>query len=322
MKNSYTATRDLRIRAAFIIVVAAASWQSAVSPAAAQNPRVFTPSYEGKYPIVNSPGVKLGAYDPHGDFKDYPGDVIEGLFLPWQDVELATLATADTYARARGRSLLITVEPWSWAGDWRLTANELRDAILGGRYDSTIASVCTSIGKLKSDTTIRWGQEMETTNGRWSWAGWNPPDYIAAYRRFVDHCRTYAPQATYMWSPKGEDNLVAYYPGDAYADSIGLSVFALQQYDNDKFGRDRTFSERLKPGYDLVARFNKPIVVAELGYVGEEPFNRNWAGEVTKEFAAFPKLTAVVYFNDKEVYPWPNPYGLPDWRVVGPALAN
>jgi len=27
-------------------------------------------------------------------------------------------------------------------------------------------------------------------------------------------------------------------------------------------------------------------------------------------------LAAVVYFDDKEGYPWPEGYGLPDWRVV------
>ena len=27
-------------------------------------------------------------------------------------------------------------------------------------------------------------------------------------------------------------------------------------------------------------------------------------------------LAAVVYFNDREVYPWPENYGLPNWRVA------
>ena len=49
---------------------------------------------------------------------------------------------------------------------------------------------------------------------------------------------------------------------------------------------------------------------------------RNWAEEVTKPQSEFPKLTAVVYFNDREVYPWPNGFGLPDWRVVRDAATD
>ena len=65
----------------------------------------------------------------------------------------------------------------------------------------------------------------------------------------------------------------------------------------------------------LAAKFNKPICVAELGYVGDAGYVRNWAEEALKPDTRFPKLACVVYFNDKEVAPWPGHYGLPNWRV-------
>jgi len=65
-------------------------------------------------------------------------------------------------------------------------------------------------------------------------------------------------------------------------DVVGLSVFGLQQYDRDNFGKERTFAEALEPGYRLVERFGKPIVVAELGYEGDEAYVRNWAENVTR----------------------------------------
>jgi beta-mannanase len=267
------------------------------------------------YPRVNKPGIQLGSYDPYGDFAGYPGVSIEHLFLPWQDVELSTLYVADTYARDRGRSLLITIEPWSWSGDWKLTPNQLRDAVLGGGYDLTIASISKIIGELKSPVTIRWGQEMDDTSGRFSWGGWDPADFIAAFRKFHDMSHSNAPAAKFMWSPKGNKNLADYYPGDEYVDVVGLSIFGLQKYDKDKFGRDRTFGEHLAPGYDLASRFGKPIVVAELGYSGDKNYVSAWADAVTKQDPRFPNLTAVAYFNDKEVHPWPETYGLPDWRI-------
>ena len=30
-------------------------------------------AYPAKYPQINHPGIALGAYDPHGDFKNYSG---------------------------------------------------------------------------------------------------------------------------------------------------------------------------------------------------------------------------------------------------------
>ena len=169
---------------------------------------------------------------------------------------------------------------------------------------------------MQSPVTIRWAQEMESTSGRFTWSGWAPDDYIDSYRRVVDVCRSSAPDATFMWSPKGEEGLQAYYPGDDYTDVIGLSIFGLQKYDQDNFGGDRTFAEVLRPAYDRVVDFDKPIFVAELGYVGDREYVTNWAEDVTSVGSEFPDLTTVVYFNDKEVWPWPDGYGLPDWRIT------
>ncbi len=282
---------------------------------------VETPTASGKGPIVNTgTPIQLGSYDPYGTFSKDGAVEIEHLFLPWEDVELDSMYQADQYAMARGRDLLITVEPWSWSQDWRLTQSDLRNAILQGRYDPNMNAICKIAGELKSNVTIRWGHEMEDTDNRFTWSGWNPADYIKAYRRMVDLCRKSAPNAKFMWSPKGLKSLKDYYPGDSYADSIGLSVFGLQKYDNDKFGRDRTFDELLKPGYECALEFNKPIVVAELGYVGNQNYVDKWKSMVTEVEANFPKLFAVVYFNDKEVHPWPEGYGTPDWRIENQVL--
>ena len=264
-----------------------------------------------KPPVINDPGVPFGAYDPHGDFKNVAGVKIEHLFLPWQDVDLSTLPIADAYARQRGRSVLITVEPWSWSADRRISPDRLRRGLLAGEFDPTMATVMAAIGSLQSDVTVRFAHEMEDKSGRFTWSGWRPSDYVAAYRRFVEHARPLAPRAKFMWSPEGLDGLADYYPGDPYVDLVGLTVFGLQRFDRDKFGHDRTFAEALKPGYDLVVSFDKPIVVAEVGYVGDARYVADWAESLTRADASFSKLSAVVYFDDKEVHPWPEPYGLP-----------
>ncbi|MCC2612098.1 glycoside hydrolase family 26 protein [Neorhizobium sp. Rsf11] len=284
----------------------------------AQSPAMTAPSTTPsiKRPIVTPESIILGAYDPHGDFAEATSSKIEHLFLPWEDVDLSTLAFADDYAQARGRTLLISVEPWSWSPDWRQTSQELLHSILNGSRDGNMAAVCSAAATLKSPVIIRWGQEMDETDNQFSWSHWRGADYVEAFRRVVRVCKTHLKTAKYMWSPKGNEGLEAFYPGDDVVDLVGLSVFGLQQYDRDKTGRDQTFSERLSPGYARVARYGKPVMVAELGYEGDDSYVRNWAESVTKRYAEFPALSAVIYFNDREVYPWPDGYGRPDWRIV------
>lgn len=276
--------------------------------------------YHDKRPILTPQSLPGGAYDPNGDFSNDPNPKIEHLFLPWEDVDLSTLSAANDYARKRGRSLLITVEPWSWARDWRVTPDDLLSGILAGHYDANMTAICSAAAKLDRPVTIRWAQEMDEKNGQFTWAYWKPDGYVQAYRHAIKICRQSLPSAKYMWSPMGKEGLEAYYPGDQYVDVIGLSVFGYQPFDQRKLGRDSTFVEATKPGYDRVKRFNKPIVIAELGYQGNEAYVHAWAEEANKPHTEFPGLTAVVYFNDREVYPWPDGLGRPDWRVASPLL--
>lgn len=273
------------------------------------------PQKDGR-PVAGPDPMVLGTYDPYSDFTSDPTPRIEHLFLPWLDIDLATLSLADNYARERGRSIWITVEPWTWDQERRITPDELRNGIAAGEYDAVIDGLCGEIGRMQSAVTVRFAQEMEDKTGRFIWSNWAPADYIAAYRYFVDRCRVGAPQAKFMWSPKGDEGLERYYPGDDVVDVIGLSIFDLQQFDQDQFGRDRFFAERVKPGYDRVVGFGKPIYVAELGYVGDLKFVEQWAKDSLLKYAEFPELIGVSYFNDKEVVPWQDPYGLPDWRVT------
>ncbi|MDQ0323390.1 beta-mannanase [Pararhizobium capsulatum DSM 1112] len=272
--------------------------------------------HSDKRPIIGDGSVTFGAYDPHGDFGNDSNSKIENLFLPWEDVDLSSLTDADNYAQQRGRDLLISVEPWSWSTDWRSTPEKLIGEILAGDYDANMAAICSMTSGFKSKVTIRWAQEMDEPENRFTWAHWSSADYVAAYRRMVTICRKHNKSATYMWSPKGKPGLAKFYPGNDVVDVVGLSVFGLEQYDIDHFGGPRTFAQALAPGYELVQAFNKPIMVAELGYAGGTDYVRAWAAEAAKKHPQFPDLTAVVYFNDKEVYPWPGLYGLPYWRVV------
>ena len=259
--------------------------------------------------------MPYGAFDPAGDYANETIPVIEHLFLPWEDVSLVSLVEADAYALERNRALLITIEPWTWTVDERNTPEFLRNGILNGYYDGNMRAICQIIADMQSPVTVRWGHEMERDEGQFIWAGWEPEDYITAYRRMIDICRAEAPNINVIWSPAGDANMGPYYPGDDYADLIGISIFGLQAWESDILGHERTFEEILDQTYARAEIYGKPVVVAELGYVGTQAYVDTWENSVRQPRPDKPLLSGVVYFNQKEVYPWPDGYGLPDWRL-------
>lgn len=269
-----------------------------------------------KRPVLHPDGPKFGAYDPYGDFSDDRRLVTEHLFLPWEDVELGGLPAADTYALARNRKILVTIEPWSWAIDWNVRSNQLRDLILSGQRDNNMRAILKVLQGFKSPVTIRWAQEMENPFNRFTWAGWAPEDYIEGYRRMAGIVREMLPSAKMMWSPRGERNLQDYFPGDEHTDLIGLTVLGYDRYDKAAFGGPRFFEEALKQGYDLTVGYGKDIWIPDGAYEGELAYIKRWVEEFTRKYPEYPQLKEVIYFNDKEVWEWPYGLGLPDWRVV------
>lgn len=187
--------------------------------------------------------------------------------------------------------------------------------IFNGAYDQNMEAICSTIATLQSPVTVRWGHEMEVKDGVFTWSNWVPADYIAAFQRMTTICRRAAPQINVMWSPAGEEGMEAYYPGDDFADLVGISVFGLQAYDRLNFDRDRSYTEVLAPRYARAARFGKPVVVAELGYSGRQNYVDAWENSVRVARPEFPSIAGVVYFNQRDVHPWPNNLGLPDWRL-------
>jgi len=95
---------------------------------------------------------------------------------------------------------------------------------------------------------------------------------------------------------------------------IGLSVFGAQDFDRIHMGGEQSFTEILAPRYDRAVGFGKPIVVAELGFVGDQTYLDDWYYSIRRADDRFPNLAAVIYYNRQEVFPWPHGFGLPDWR--------
>ncbi len=107
----------------------------------------------------------------------------------------------------------------------------------------------------------------------------------------------------------------AYYPGDEYVDYVGVSVYGLEQWDIDHYGKPRDFNERFQEIYSFASRYKKPVMIAELGVAGASAYRRTWFKQVAAASSAFPLLRIVVYFNAEDPERWPDGQGNPDWRI-------
>ena len=269
-----------------------------------------------KRPILHPDGLRFGCYDPYGDFSEENRVATEHLFLPWEDVDLSSLPAADDYAQARGRNVLVTIEPWSWAQDWNVSSAQLRELVLSGQRDANMRAICQVLATFRSPIVVRWAQEMDNPYNRFTWSDWSPADYIEAFRRMRAIAHETLPSARMMWSPRGEMTLQQFYPGDEHVDLIGLTVFGLEEYDIRVYGQPRTFEQSVRQGYELTAVYGKPVWVAELGYEGRLEYLADWVTTVTAHYPQYPLLEEVVYFNDREVWEWPLGLGWPNWRVI------
>jgi beta-mannanase len=288
------------------------------SRAPSGNASVATHAPPSRQPYRRQGDVVLGVYDPHEVFDAESGVEIEHIFVFWQQLAVKSLREQLRYAHQRGRTMMVTVEPYTRAPNWRDGAARLFADIVRGEYRREISRVCSELGKFPGDVIVRWGHEMEDPTGRYPWARSDSEGFKAAYRHFVMDCRSHAPRAKFIWSPKGEKNLARYYPGSAYVDYVGVSLWGLQEMDQDAYGRAREFGATLLEKYNRVNGFGKPVIIAELGVYGDRAYRDAWFRSLYETMVTssrFRSLHAVVYFNDKEPQYWPNGYGSPDWRI-------
>lgn len=292
---------------------------AAVTTAVAPETRVASvaPASLGITPMTTAK-VAFGVYDPAHGYADTANIAIEHVFMAWRTPSKEWIDTAISYAATRNRQFMITIEPFTMADDWVSGGDHLFADIEKGLYDPQTDLICKRVALAPGRPLVRWGQEMEDPTGRYPWARTDAAGFIRAYRHFVTRCRASAPNALFVWSPKGQSNLAKYYPGAAWVDRVGLAIWGYEPADVLWYGSTRDFYKAASEKYSRVSRFGKPVMFAELGFAGGTTYRAGWKKELLATLTSsgtYPLLTAIVLFADKEPWPWPSNLGLPDWRV-------
>lgn len=260
--------------------------------------------------------VNFGVYDYNQQFDTVDNlYAIEHQFINWSDITDSELSSEFAQMNERDRWPLITVEPFSKNNH---TPISLLSDIIYGAYDIEISQICRTINKANTPVFLRWGHEMEGMTGRYPWAGAIEEIYIDAYQHVVTQCRLFAEngQVYFVWSPLGQSGSEMYYPGDEYVDYIGLPVFSFGEWEYMNYGTRRSFDQIFKPRYDIVSKFAKPIMIAEMGVTGTKKYQAKWLNDVVQNVDKYPLLHTVVLFNAVDT---PNVWGdglsTPDWDL-------
>jgi hypothetical protein len=206
-------------------------------------------------------------------------------------------------AAQHGAMPMITWEPWLSAFERNrgrsgyATRTDLRE-IAAGRYDAYVRSWAREAAIHGRVFMLRFAHEMNNPQYPWSQqAGNRPEDFIAAWRHvWTLFQEEGARNVVWVWSPQGPPP-PALYPGGEYVDWIGVGAFNYGPFSDD--GAWHTFEYVYEPIYRAALRYERPIMIAELGSVSLGGSQADWYADALERIATrYPRTRALVLFNN------------------------
>lgn len=269
-------------------------------------------------PELNSPQPAFGVYDPDHTFDALDGVQIDHHFVTWRLDNATEMTAAIAAAQSRRRLPLITLEPWPWNWQGMTDATLLQD-IAAGRYDPTLERLFEVIKRASpKPLLLRFAHEMEMV-GRYPWAVPDADAYIAAYRHVVDLARRMGvDNILWVWSPAGNNEAKAYWPGTEYVDYVGLSIYATPEWTWGLAppGELLSFAELISHKYWVADAYHKPVLLTEVGVNASPATKQRWLQQSVGVFSQFPAIRAWVYFNQVQPDIVPLEIGKPAWQLT------
>jgi cellulose synthase (UDP-forming) len=227
-------------------------------------------------------------------------------FQQWRSGETRFRADWLRAVALEGAVPMVTWEPWSKppGGFHSPTQPRSRLArIVSGRDDAYIRSWARAAAAYDGPILLRPMQEM---NGSWyPWSvttnGNDAATFVAAWRHihriFV---RAGADNVQWVWTVHANlgdaDRLSSFYPGAGFVDWVSLTVF--------NWGTALAWSEwhsldyLIRPTYDALLSFEKPIMISEIGTVTDGGSAATWIARGLERLQRdYARIKAVVWFN-------------------------
>lgn len=260
-------------------------------PGAPADPAVFS---QLQNTLGRMPAIVLWYQDwAHGDASRFP-------------------TTAMNNAVRVGAMPLLTWEPWDWQGGPNQPAFALRQ-IANGAYDGYLHQWAHDAAAWNSPFYLRFAHEM---NGNWyPWAagvnGNTPGDYVAAWRHIVGIFRQeQATNVRWVWSANveyaGSTPFASVYPGDTWVDWVALDGYNWGT--SQPWSGWQSFYDIFNASYrQLVSLTTRPLMISEVACADQGGDKARWINQafVTDIPGKFPRIAAVVWFNERKEANWP-----------------
>lgn len=201
---------------------------------------------------------------------------------------------------AKGLNPIITLEPY------KDTATNPLPEITAGTIDGFLTNLFNGINAVAPNAIIRPMHEMETNQARYPWAFKPSIDYINAWIHLYNLNDGLSNNLKFLWSPAGDPLAPYYYPGDAYVDYVGFSLYETPtEVDLVWYGEDRQFvNEFVRKMLLLVP--NKQVILPEVGIAGSNIPEKAQILKLltdTIEIAWLNRIVSLNFFNTYETIP-------------------
>ncbi len=120
--------------------------------------------------------------------------------------------------------------------------------------------IASGLGELQKNGVVVFLNPFAEASGDWFWWGNQPPGkFKALYRATFDYLvkTKHLNNLLFIYEPSSSHRTAAaYYPGNNYADMIGISIFVASNHE---------LVPSDIPAYDALAKFNKPLAFSQWG---------------------------------------------------------
>lgn len=160
------------------------------------------------------------------------------------------------------------------------------------RWLHQLDDLAAGLAELQAAGVVVLWRPFHEMNGGWFWWGaQEPADLIAVWRQMFDYF-THTKglhNLIWVWGPNHGERTVEYYPGDGYADLIGLDAYT-----------DLIDPAHIK-GYPALAAINKPFGFTEFGPHGAQnpPGDYDYRRFTTGVTGSFPRTRFFLSWDDK-----------------------
>lgn len=212
--------------------------------------------------------------------------------------------------RNHGSIPLVTWEPWLYSQGVNQPAYSLQ-SIIDGVHDAYITQWAQASRAWGHPYFLRFAHEM---NGNWNcWServnNNKPGQYVLAWRHIHDlFSARGVTNVSWVWSPNvlysGSAALKELYPGDTYVDWVAMDGYNWGTVAGHQW---QTFTQVFQQTYtELLSITSKPLMIAETASAEQAGNKATW---ITDGFTnqlphAFPKIKAVVWFNENKETDW------------------